>query len=55
MAELVDVDKMPFTAGRFLLAVVFTLLLMALMIIAGISYPARKAMNIQPAEALHDE
>jgi putative ABC transport system permease protein len=55
MAELVDVDKMPFTAGRFLLAVLFTLLLMALMIIAGISYPARKAMNIQPAEALHDE
>ena len=55
MAELVDVDKMPFTAGRFLLAVAVTLLLMILMIIAGIGYPARKAMQIQPAEALHDE
>ena len=30
-------------------------LLMALMIIVGIWYPAYKAMQLQPAEALHDE
>lgn len=55
IAELVDVNKVSFTAGRFLLALVVTWLLMALMIIAGIWYPASKAMKVQPAEALHDE
>ena len=55
MAELVEVGKLPFTAGRFLLALAVTWLLMALMIIAGIWYPASKAMKVQPAEALHDE
>lgn len=55
IAELVDVSKMPFTTGRFLLAALLAWLLMALMIIAGIWYPARKAMKLQPAEALHDE
>lgn len=55
IAELVDVSKMAFTGGRFFLAVLLTWLLMALMIIIGIWYPARKAMQLQPAEALHDE
>lgn len=55
IAELVDVSKMTFTGGRFTFAVLFTWLLMALMIIIGIWYPARKAMQLQPAEALHDE
>lgn len=55
IAELVDVYKMPFDAGRFLLGIILTWLLMALMIIAGIWYPASKAMRVQPAEALHDE
>lgn len=55
IAELVDVSKMAFTSGRFLSAVLITWLLMALMIIVGIWYPARKAMQLQPAEALHDE
>lgn len=32
-----------------------TLLLMALMIVGGIYFPARKAMSIAPALALHDE
>ena len=54
-AELVDVFKVPFTASRFFLCVGATWLLMALMIVAGIGYPARQAMRIQPAEALHDE
>ena len=55
IAELVDVSKMQFTFGRFLVAAVLTWLLMALMIVVGIWYPARKAMQLQPAEALHDE
>ena len=50
-AELVDVFK----ASRFFLCVGATWLLMALMIVASIGYPARRAMRIQPAEALHDE
>nr|WP_302830729.1 FtsX-like permease family protein [uncultured Bacteroides sp.] len=55
IAELVDIDKMSFTVSRFWLALAFTWLLMALMIIAGIWYPARMAMKVQPAEALHDD
>ena len=54
-AELVDVGKMPFDAGRFLPALALTWLLMALMIVAGIWYPAYGAMKVHPAEALHDE
>lgn len=54
-AELVDVTKLPFDTGRFLLGILLTWLLMALMIIGGIWYPASKAMKVQPAEALHDE
>lgn len=33
----------------------FTLLVLLLMIVAGISAPARRAMRLAPAEALHDE
>lgn len=54
-AELVDVGKMSFDAGRFLPALALTWLLMALMIVAGIWYPAYGAMKVHPAEALHDE
>ena len=55
VAELVDVAKLPFDAPRFVLALVLSWLLMALMIVVGVWYPARRAMKIQPAEALHDE
>ena len=47
---LVDVSAVRIV-GRFGVA----LLLMALMIVLGIWYPARRAMQVQPAEALHDE
>ena len=47
---LVDVSAVRFV-GSFGVA----LLLMALMIVLGIWYPARRAMQVQPAEALHDE
>ena len=40
---------------RFLGCFAGAFLLMALMIVMSIWYPARRAMKIQPAEALHDE
>lgn len=54
-AEIIGGGESPFTIVRFLMGQGITFLLMALMIIAGIWYPARQAMRIQPAEALHDE
>ena len=42
-------------AGRFLLCGGISFALIALMIAIGIGIPARKAMKIDPAEALHDE
>ena len=40
---------------RFIPTVVITYLVMALTILLGAWLPARKAMKVQPAEALHDE
>lgn len=40
---------------RFLSGCVGAWLLMALMVIIGIWFPARRAMKIQPADALHEE
>ena len=42
-------------AGRFILCGAISFLLIALMIAIGIGIPARKAMKIDPAEALHNE
>lgn len=44
-----------FTAGRFAITVLGTFILIAGMIVIGIGYPARRAMSIEPAEALHEE
>lgn len=44
-----------FSIGRFAIGTVITFLLMALMILLGIWFPARQAMKIHPAEALHEE
>ena len=41
--------------GRFAACFLVALLLLALIIVLGIGYPACRAMRIQPAEALHDE
>ena len=41
--------------GRLLLCAGISFALIALMIVIGIGIPARKAMKVQPAEALHDE
>ena len=40
---------------RLLLCAALAFVFIALMILIGIWYPARRAMRIQPAEALHDE
>ena len=42
-------------ADRFLLCAALAFVSIALMILIGIWYPARRAMKVQPAEALHDE
>ena len=44
-----------FSASRFVITVGVTLLLMGLMVIAGIWFPAHKATGIEPARALADE
>lgn len=41
--------------GRFIICSLIVAGLMALMVVAGIWYPASQAMKVQPAEALHDE
>lgn len=43
------------TPGRFVITVAVTTMLMALMVIAGIWFPAHKATKIEPARALADE
>lgn len=40
---------------RFLISVGISYLLLLIMIIAGVSMPAYRAMKVNPAEALHDE
>lgn len=44
-----------FSWSRFVIEVVITYVIVALMVIAGTWYPARKAMTIEPALALKDE
>lgn len=46
---------LPFSFGRFLIGTFTTWILMAVMIVAGVCLPARQAMKIEPAEALHEE
>lgn len=48
-------DGSTFGGVRFIATVLISFVLIALMIIVGIWIPARKAMKVQPAEALHDE
>lgn len=53
--EIVEVARMPFGFVRFVIATAITFILMVIMIMLGIWYPARQAMKVQPAEALHEE
>lgn len=54
-ADVTGVWQMEWGMARFMPAILITFFLLMLMIIAGIWYPVRQAMKIQPAEALHDE
>lgn len=54
-AELVDVVRVDFGIIRFMTVTLVTYLLMSAMILLGIWYPARQAMNVQPAEVLHEQ
>lgn len=53
--ELISTWPVEWSFARFLLGSIGAWLLIALMVIMGIWFPARQAMNIQPAEALHEE
>lgn len=53
--ELPDLDNLPFTWWRLVIGLGGSFLLMALMIAIGTWLPARRAMKLHPAEALHYE
>lgn len=53
--ELITTWPVEWSFIRFLLGTLGAWILIGLMIVVGIWFPARQAMNIQPAEALHEE
>lgn len=55
MGYLNQMDGKMLSLGRFLITMFITFILMSITILIGISFPARQAMKIQPAEALHEE
>ena len=54
-ADLTVHTLMDVTVARFIGCFMLSVLILAIMIALGIWFPARKAMKIEPAEALHDE
>lgn len=55
LADITFTEQVDATWGRFAITTLTVFIFMAFMVIAGIWYPASKAMKVQPAEALHDE
>ena len=55
LADLTVHTLVDVSALRFVGCFVAAWLTLAVLIVLGIWYPARRAMKIQPAEALHDE
>ena len=55
MADLTVHTLMEPAWGRFLFCFVSAMLLLGIIILFGIYFPARKAMEIEPADALHNE
>ena len=53
--ELITTWPVEWSFLRFLLGSLGAWLLIALMVVTGIWFPARQAIDIQPAEALHEE
>lgn len=54
-AEVLDTWRLDFTVGRVLIAFFASLIIIVLMVVGGINWPARSASRIQVAEALRDE
>lgn len=54
-SPLISVWPVKWSFFRFLLGTIGAWLLIALMVVIGIWFPAQQAMNIQPAEALREE
>lgn len=54
-AEILDVWRVPFTLGRVLIAFFTALTVMAVIVVSGTSWPARRAASVPPVEALRDE
>ena len=54
-ADLTVHTLMDVTVARFIGCFMLSVLILAIIIAHGIWFPARKAMKIEPAEALHDE
>ncbi len=55
VADLTVHTLMEVTRGRFLFCFIAAVAVLALTILLGIWFPARRAMRIQPAEALHED
>lgn len=53
--EIINVEAMPFTIVRFLACQAVVILLMVIMITAGVWFPSRKVVHLQPAESLRYE
>lgn len=54
-AEILNVYDLPYTGGRVLLVFVVSLVILQMMIMTGIWFPARQASRLRPAKALHYE
>ncbi len=55
ISDLVATWPVEFTAVRFFIGLGITYLLLALITLLSIWFPARQAMKVEPAEALHNE
>ncbi len=55
LADLVATWPVEFTTGRFFIGLGITYLLLALITLLSIWFPARQAMKVEPSEALHNE
>ena len=55
VSDLVNTWPVEWSIGRFVIGGILTYLLLLLVVVFSIWFPARQAMQIQPAEALHGE
>ena len=54
-ADLIDTANMPFTWWRLLITAGASLLIVSLMIVIGVTIPARRAMKLDPSTVLKAE